>query len=75
MRIDDAALHDRKVLITRRRDIKLAMLSLVGHTDRVHDGFVTAFEALKYDLITQHTLGQRFHKIELPPLASTSVCN
>ncbi|GAC1617695.1 MAG: hypothetical protein NVS4B9_07700 [Ktedonobacteraceae bacterium] len=63
--IDDAALYDGKLLIMRRRDIKLVMMSLQPHKDRIHEGIIKAFVALNFDL-DRNLAGGRFHKIELP---------
>lgn len=65
--VDDAALHDGKLLTTRRREIKLVMLALPGHNDKSYQGIIRAFEKLNHDLRLDRDLrSSYFHLIEQP---------
>lgn len=66
MRLDDAALHDEKLLILRQRETKLVMLAFQGHQDRAFDGIYQAFQTLELDLaIKKVETGQSvFKRIE-----------
>lgn len=66
MRLDDAALHDGKLLILRQRDNQLGMLALEGQGDRACVGIIRAFKRLNFDL-EHNQLGGMFKKIERPP--------
>lgn len=65
MRLDDAALHDGKLLILRQRKTQLAMLALEGQGDRACDGIIRAFRRLNLDL-EHNQMGGMFKKIERP---------
>ena len=50
MRLDDAALHDGRLLILRQRETKLVMLALQRHQDKALTGIINAFDTLNQDI-------------------------
>ncbi len=63
--LDDAALHDGKLLILRNRTTQLTMLALKDQGDRACDGIIHAFATLKNDLELKRS-GSIFKAIERP---------